>query len=169
MASFWLNGNLPIRLIPNGDGSYDVAVSGSSGGLTNTELRAAPVEVTAAAGEEGPLAWVPRVDNGAAPAEDPGLYQVCALTTESYPIAVPPGVKTLLLWFEGSTSDETIRKGRVAFHSAGGALTGLVATDNNLGNHPPQAIEYVVPAWATYVHVGTHVAGRVAFGQWTYE
>ena len=110
----------------------------------------------------------------------PGIYQVCTTANTDYTIAIPATARGCIIWFEGSTSDETVIKGRVGFDESNTLVTGITGTDTALGYHPPMPVEYRIEArransttmeWErdAYLHVASGTAGAVVRGMWLYE
>ena len=105
----------------------------------------------------------------------PGLYQELTTANTDYPVAIVPGAKSLILWFEASATDATVISGRVAFDKDDDVITGITGTDTVLGYHPPVPIEYslaIVGTYdigrrrATHLHLASSTAGAVVRGMW---
>jgi hypothetical protein len=190
---------LPIKLVDLGDGTYALATSaaGGGGGGGEVDLSAASLaaleSITATLSGAIPagtnnigevdiaslpaeateiIAWAPRSATSGN-AYVPGFYNVCdsANTEEFVAIPTTPAKPmSLMIWFETSTSDETLKSGRIGFANNSSDDPGTVNnTDTVLGYHPAIPMEYVIPSWATHVWVAAPTAGRVARGLWTYE
>lgn len=173
---------ITIKFVDLEDGTYALAVAdqtageGGAGGtvaldaatltaLETIQVGSLPAEALT------PIAWVPRSNDAGANAEVPGFYKEITVANTGYSTTIPstPRPKSLLLWFETSTADETTKTGRVAFARDAATLGTINNTDTVLGYHPPTSIEYILPADATLVWVSAGTAGRVARGMWTYE
>jgi hypothetical protein len=147
------------------DGDYIPLITDSEGKL-HVNVGALPAEATAI------IAWAPRSAT-TGNAYVPGFYNVCdtANTEEFVAIPTTPAKPmSLMIWFEASTSDETLKSGRIGFADNSSDDPGTVNnSDVVLGYHPAIPMEYVIPSWATHVWVAAPTSGRVARGLWTYE
>ena len=170
-----------IKFVDLLDGTYAIAVSDQAGGgggggevaldaatltaLETIQVGSLPAEALT------PISWVPRTNDAGAGAEVPGFYQVCTAANTGYAVLVPTTTRpqSLLLWFESSTTDETVKTGRVGFARDATVLGTINNTDTVLAYHPPTSIEYILPTDVDRVWVAAGTAGRVARGLWTYE
>jgi hypothetical protein len=117
------------------------------------------------------MAIAPLVDN------TPGLYQVITTANTDYPIAIPAGAKSVLIWFEQSATDSTMIGGRVGFDKDADPIPGITGTDTLLGYQPPLPVEYplevgsrvggIFRQFVTHLHVTSRVAGSVVCGMWS--
>jgi hypothetical protein len=117
---------------------------------------------------------LPHVDNS------PGLYVALSATPNTdAPTAVPDGAKAVILWFETSSANSTVIRGRVAVDDDGDVVTGITGTDAKLGYHPPQAVEYDLNrrrvrsagVWGNapvYLHLASSTASAVVRGMWLF-
>lgn len=98
-----------------------------------------------------------------------GLYQALAnANTDPGGIAIPDGAVSVVIFFETSTSDPTLIRGRVGFNASATAVSSITGTDTILGYQPPVPVEYRIPADATHLHVACATAGAVCRGMWLY-
>ncbi len=98
-----------------------------------------------------------------------GLYVALgAANTDPGGVAIPSGAKSLIVWFETSTSDVTMIRGRVGFNASVTAVGSITGTDALLAYSPATPVEYPVPSTATHVHVACSTASAVVRGGWLF-
>jgi hypothetical protein len=161
---------ISVKFVDLEDGTYALAVSDQAGGaggdgLTDTELRATPIEVVSGEAEGG---WIPRSDDANVDTPIPGVYIVCTLANTAYKVDRPTGSKSILVWFAAADALQTPLDGRISFTRDETSPT-VTATGTGMGFHPPLPIEYSLPTNVTDVYFASGTAGRVAVGMWTYE
>ena len=163
---------IDVLMVDNEDGTYSISTSGGVAGGGGDASAANQDEQTVLLQDlvdstAETIAWGPRAGDSYVA----GLYNELAANTEEAIVipTTPATPKSVLIFFEESTSSETLKAGRVAFADSATDPGVVDGTDTVLGYHPPIPLEYPIPSWATHVFVASPVAGRVAKGQWIYE
>lgn len=98
-----------------------------------------------------------------------GLYlSIPSANVDPGGVAIPAGATRVVVFFETSSGDATLTRGRVGFNASATAIGSLTGTDALLAYQPPVPVEYQIPSAATHLHLASLAAGVIARGSWLF-